>query len=275
MSAAAATGPLEHPGGFLAKSVRDQRRAAIGWAIGIAAVAVLYASLFPSIKSSSASLQSYIDKLPDALKTVLGTDYASPAGYLRGEIFSSMGVVLLLIFAIGAGARTIAGEEEDRSLDLLLSTPLRRSTVLRDKALAVAAIAVALAAVLLVVLVVLGPAFQLHLGVAELGAACLMLALLACAFGAIALAVGASTGRRVWAIAVAAGIAVLTYILNAVAPTVSGLEPLRPLSPFRWYLEPDPLLTGLHPANVAVLGGIAIVGYVVAVVGFGRRDLAA
>ncbi|HTG48635.1 MAG TPA: ABC transporter permease subunit [Actinomycetota bacterium] len=270
-----ATVALEHPGGFLAKSVRDQRRAATGWMIGIVAIALLYASLFPSIKASSADLQSYIDKLPDALKNVLGTDYASPAGYLRGEIFSSMGVILLLIYAIGAGARAIAGEEEARSLDLLLSTPLRRSQVLRDKALATVAIAVALGAALFVVLAILGPVFQLHVAVGNLAAACLMLASLACAFGAIALAVGATTGRRVWAIAVAAGIAVVTYILNAVAPTVSALEPLRPLSPFRWYLEPDPLVTGFHPANAAVLLGIAAVGYAIAFVGFTRRDLAA
>ncbi len=37
------------------------------------------------------------------------------------------------MFAIGAGARAIAGEEEGRTLDLLLSTPIRRSQVLLDK----------------------------------------------------------------------------------------------------------------------------------------------
>jgi len=32
------------------KTLRDQRRALIGWAIGMAAVVLLYTSLYPSIR---------------------------------------------------------------------------------------------------------------------------------------------------------------------------------------------------------------------------------
>ena len=261
--------------GFFGKSLRDQRRAAIGWSIGLASVALMYALFYPSIKASAANLQAYMDKLPEAFKNVIGNDYTSAAGYLRGELFSSMGPILMLVFAIGAGARAIAGEEENRSLDVLLSTPLRRQTVLRDKAIAATGVTALLAAVLFAVVASIGPAFDLGIGLAELAAACVMLALLAVAFGSIALAVGASTGRRVLADAVAGGFAVFAVIVNAVAPSVHALGPLRPLSPFRWYLDPDPLLSGLHPVNMAVLAGIAVAGYVVARVAFGRRDLAA
>jgi hypothetical protein len=47
------------------------------------------------------------------------------------------------------------------------------------------------------------------------------------------------------------------------------------LSPFRWYLEPDPLVTGIHTENVLVLAAVALVCLVVAVWTFRRRDLAA
>jgi hypothetical protein len=59
------------------------------------------------------------------------------------------------------------------------------------------------------------------------------------------------------------------------AAQVSGLGPLRPLWPFRWYLEPDPLTHAIEPVNVLVLVGIAVVGFAVALVAFDRRDLAA
>ena len=61
--------------------------------------------------------------------------------------------------------------------------------------------------------------------------------------------------------------------MNLFGLTVSALEPFRPLSPFRWALAPDPLTTGLHPANVAVLLGIALVATALAVVAFERRDV--
>ena len=76
----------------------------IGWAIGLAGVALMYAAVYPSIKASAADLNAYVEKLPDAFKSLIGgEDYTSPAGYLRSEFFSPMGPLLLLIFAIGAG----------------------------------------------------------------------------------------------------------------------------------------------------------------------------
>jgi len=56
---------------------------------------------------------------------------------------------------------------------------------------------------------------------------------------------------------------------------VNGLAPLRPLSPFRWYLEPDPLRFELRGWNVLVLAAIAAVAYAVAWWSFERRDLRA
>jgi ABC-2 type transport system permease protein len=260
---------------FTAKAIDDQRRPLIGWSIAIAAVSLMYTSFYPSIKTSAADLQAYVDKLPEAFKNIIGENYSSPTGYLRGEVFSSLGLLLLLIFAIGAGARAIAGEEENRTLDLLLSTPLRRAQILRDKAAVAAIVTLALVTVLFVVLWIIGRPFDLVVPAAELATACLMLGLVALAFGGIALAIGAATGRRVLANAIAGGYAVLSLIVNALAPSVTALEPLRPFSPFRWYLDPDPLIGGLHVANVCVLAGIAIVGYGVALVAFERRDLQA
>ncbi len=102
-----------------------------------------------------------------------------------------------------------------------------------------------------------------------------MLVLLAVGFGAIALAIGTATGRRTVGSAVAGGIAVVSLIVNALAVSVSGLGVVRPLSPFRWYLEPDPLVRPISPVSVLVLSGIAVVAYFVALLTFERRDLSA
>ena len=47
-----------------ATTLREQRRAFLGWAIGLAAVAAMYAAFYPSIRDSAADLQGYLDKLP-------------------------------------------------------------------------------------------------------------------------------------------------------------------------------------------------------------------
>lgn len=260
--------------GLMAKAARDQRRSLIAWGIGVGAVVAMYAAFYPSIKGSAADLQAYMDNLPDAIRNIVAAeDYTSPVGYLESEFFNTMGLLVVLIFAIGAGARAIAGEEEGGTLDLLLSAPVRRGQVLATKAAAIATSIFSLAALAAVTIVVTGPPFDLSVPLADLLAACVMLALVGLSFGGVALAVGTATGRRTMANAVAGGLAVLTFIVNAVGPTVDWLRPLRPLSPFRWYQDPGVLTGGLHVMNVLVLSGIAIVTYAIAHLVFERRDL--
>lgn len=261
--------------GLFAKTLRDQRRALIGWGIGLASLATMYAAFYPSIKASAADLAGYMEKLPEAFRNVVGGDFTTPAGYLRSETFSSLGPILFLVFSIGAGARAIAGEEEDGTLDLLLSTPIRRRQLLVDKIGAMVVTAAALAAVLFVTLSVLGPPFDLTVPAADLGAACLMLLLVGLAFGAIALAIGCATGHRGLALGITGAYAAFSFVINALAPSVDALSWLRPLSPFRWYLDPDPLVSGITPVNVLVLVGVVAAGYVIAWLTFERRDLAA
>ncbi len=260
---------------LLRKTLRDQQRPFVAWGIGIAGVAAMYAAFYPSVRNSAADLQKYLDQLPDAIKNLLGGDYTTPAGYLRSETFSILGPILFLVFAIGAGSRAIAGEEEGRTLDLLLSTPIRRRQVLIDKWLSLTLTTLGLAVVLGFAIALVGPLFQLRIGIADVAAACLMIFLLAVMFGTIALAIGCFTGRRGLAIGITGAVATITYILNVLASGVHALAPLRPVSPFRWYLEPDPLVVGLRALNVAVLAGVTIVALAAAWLAFDRRDLRA
>jgi ABC-2 type transport system permease protein len=260
---------------LLRKTLRDQQRAFVAWGLGVAGIATMYAAFYPSVRRSAVDLQRYLEKLPEALKNLFGGDFTTPAGYLRSETFSALGPIIFLVFAIGAGARAIAGEEEGRTLDLLLSMPLRRRQVLFDKWLAMVATALGLGAVLGLTTGLIGPVFDLHIGIADLAASCLMLFLLAASFGSIALAVGCYTGRRALALGIAGALATLTYVLNVLASAVRGLAPLRPLSPFRWYLEPDPLRFGVRGWNVLVLVAVTTVAYALAWWSFERRDLRA
>jgi ABC-2 type transport system permease protein len=258
---------------LLRKAVDEQRRSAVAWGIGLLGLAFTYAAIYPSIVKSQAALDQYMQSLPAAFRELFGVDYSSPAGYLRAELFASLGPLVFLLFAIGAGARAIGGEEEAGTLEVFLALPVLRRSVVLSKALTATLVSAALAAVLWVALLLLGRPFDLTVPAIDLAAACVMLWLLGLAFGAIALLVGAATGRRGTAVATTGTLAGVAYIVNLFGLTVSALEPFRPLSPFRWALAPDPLTTGLHPANVAVLLGIALVATALAVVAFERRDV--
>ena len=102
------------------KTLHDQRRSLLMWGAYLVALAVIMALFYPTISKMTAFNQ-YLSQLPEGLKAMFGpgiADYTSPAGYYSSELFSFMVPLLLLVFGIGFGANTIAGEEEKGTLGL-------------------------------------------------------------------------------------------------------------------------------------------------------------
>lgn len=260
--------------GLTRKAWRDHRRTLIGFSIGLVVTEVIYMAVYPAMRDSAADLQAMMDNLPEAFRQLFGEDIASPEGYLRSQLFGELGLILFLVVAIAAGARATAGEEEARTLDLLLATPVRRAQVLWSKAVALVALLGVLGTVAFAAVLIVGPVFDLHVDALDLATATLMLVLASIAFASISLAIGAATGHRSTAIAVTTGTAVAMYVLNALGVTVAAMEPLRPLSLFRWLMSPLLITGGFAPRNVAVFVGVSALAYAVAHVRFARRDLA-
>ena len=127
---------------------------------------------------------------------------------------------------------------------------------------------------LVAAIAVFGPAFGLHVALIDILAASVSAVALAVSFGAVALAVGCWRGRRGVAIAVATTLAVASYLLNVLAPSVTSIERLQVLSPFYHYIDHDPLRTGFSLPHLLVLIAISAVALILAVVAFDRRDLA-
>lgn len=263
-------------GTVFSKTLRDQRKSLSWWTLGFVGTVLLYTAFWPSIRENGAQLTKYVENMPEFVRNMIGgVDYATPEGYIQSEVFSFLGPILLLVYAIGAGSRAIAGEEEAGSLDLLLSVPVRRRRVLLDKFWAMLAATFWLTLAMWLALLAFGPVFDLRPGLEGFTAASANLFLLAAAFGTVALAVGAVTGSKGLAVGVPSGVALITFILNTLAPSVDWLEPYRVLSPFYYYSGGNPILNGLDPWHASVLGAITVVALGFALWAFERRDLAA
>ena len=89
-------------------------------------------------------------------------DFTSPAGYLNTELFNFFAPILLLLYAIGAGARAIAGEEEGRPSTSCSRRRSPRRRVVTDKFAAMLAGGALLSVVLWVSVPITGPPFDLH-----------------------------------------------------------------------------------------------------------------
>lgn len=259
---------------LLRKELWDDRRALVGWSAGLAAMVLMYSSFWPSVRDNADQFETYLKNLPDALRNVIGElSLGTPVGYLQSELFSFLGPALILVFAIGAGARSLAGEEEQRTIDLLAAAPIDRRRIVSEKFAAIALVALGLGGALWLAIATIGRAFGLTVEPANAAAATLHLVLLGIAFGSIAMFLGCWWGRRSLAIGVSASIAVATFLLDAFAPAVDGLEWAAKLTPFYYYGESLPLRNGIDWSHALVLAGIGAAGLIASVIAFDRRDI--
>lgn len=273
-SRAAATGSPPLGAGVVGTALWRRRRALVGWSLGITLLVVLESSLWPSMREMT-GLQAMLESYPDALARLFDLSaFSTGRGFLNVELFSLVLPLLFITFGIGAGARAIASDEEAGILGVLLLTPLTPVGLLLRHAVALLVQLVGLGVLLTLVVTGLSPVFQLGIGIGDAAAGALAMTLLGLAFGALALAVGAATGRHAVAIGVASVAAVGSYLLYAIAQIDDAVRPWQVLSLFHHALIDGPMGAGLH-AGHAWLAVVAVASIAAAAPLFDRRDIAA
>ena len=222
------------------------------------------------------TLLDFTKQIPEELWAFVGAaggDMSTAEGFYEAETFGLMAPIAVMVVTAVIGARALAGEEQNRTMGLLLSNPIKRSRVVLEKALAmlVYAIAVGLSTFLGVWLgSVLG---GLGIDVGNIAATSFLATLVGLVFGTLALALSAATGRVRVAVFGTVGAALVFHLVNSFASLNDNLAAWARVSPFSYYLNTHPLENGMDWGNGAILAGLSVVLLIAAVVLFQRRDL--
>ena len=256
------------------RGLLDRTRALIAWGVGIVAYIALLGATFPSIEGSD-QFDEVVEDYPEALKDLFGLSDISLTtgpGYVDTELFNLMLPLLVLVLAIGSGARTLAGDEDAGRLELLLAYPLRRRNAALAKGVAVATEIAIVALVAFLTLAAFDPLVGLDLRLERLAGGILGLALHGVLYAWLAIAVGAVRPGRALAIAIPAGLAAVGYLVNGLQELASWLEPFRFVSSF-WWIGQSPLSNGVDYERYVVVAAAAVVVLAAGAFFFERRDL--
>lgn len=257
-------------GSVFAKTIRDW----LLWTIvAVVALMVIGAFYVGTMSVSGEQYVSILEAMPAPLAEIYGTQDGTNAGMAMAGMYSLMGPIVLLAYAIGLGASAAVGEEEARTLPMLLSSPLRRRSILVAKA------AVAVVGILVIVfamwlgMVASAAALGLDIGRYDSFAASIQLIGMVILFGALSLGVSAWRGSSALGISVAAGLAVLSYFVTTMVPVVEEIADLARLTPWWLYSGAEALYEGLDLVLLAIA-----VAFTAALFGLGaytldRRDL--
>lgn len=258
------------------RALGDRWRPMGWWAGGTALYLIVVSAAWPTLRDSE-DLQDAAQDYPKAFKSLFGGeqafDMSQGSSFLQSQFFSLVVPLVLGVFAIAFAARTLAGEEEDGLLDLLLAHPVSRRQAVLEKGLGVGIAAGLLGLAVCAALVVVDLFVDFGVALSYLLAAVVGVVLLTLVHGVAAVLAGSLTGQHSAALVGGGVVLVAGYVLMVVADMASDVNWLKYLSPF-YYATGTGALTDSWPVGPhLVLLALVALGLAGSVVALERRDL--
>lgn len=230
----------------------------------------------PSAEQAS-FLRNLLRMAPGPVLQTIGeqiTSNLSPRGFVAFGYVHPFPLLMMALWAVRVPCGALAREIGQGTMDLIAARPVTRASQVA------AALLTLMGGLALIAMAAwTGSALGLLMrpipetSVVDFLPIALLIGLLFAAWGAVALLVSAVRRDGGHAIALTAGVMAVSFALDYLARAWQPIQPLRPLSLFKYYDPQAVMRTGLGAADVAVLGAVAVVASVAAFVVFARRDL--
>lgn len=260
------------------KTLRDYFRQILIWGGGLGLVMLVYGvgynSIFGTGPDRAKAVEDY-RKTIESFTILTGKiyDIDTFGGFVTTKIGSGM-PILLGIWALLAGSKLIRGEEERGSLDLVVSTPHTRNSVLLQKWAGIVVAMLGIVFLSWVGLTLAALISQAGLSPVDGALAHLNWALVALVFGGLALLFSQLTTRKA-AAGWAGGLMAATYLLNNLVQNVDSLDWTKYIYPFYYASLSQPLArsVGTNWVGLVVLSLVLILIVGLALWMFRQRDL--
>jgi ABC-2 type transport system permease protein len=259
---------------LLLQELRFRRNAIIGWGIGLTFLPAMYVGIYPQFADQLEDLKGIWEL--DIYKA-MGMSFGTFEDWIASTVINII-PILLAIYAVIDGTGTLAGEEDNGRLELIVALPIPRWQIVAVKAIAhsIALFLILLFVAITTTIVFLSIKSQVE---TTLAATDVIWSLiygwpLVMAFGMISLFLGTFCPRRRIGALIATVIVIVSYFGSNLAGQVNALSSIQPLFLF-YYLDTTAGLfeTGPQASDVLTLLGVAFVAFLLAVFFFQRRDI--
>lgn len=245
----------------------------IGWGVGLTAFASMYIMIYPSMASEMAALGDI------EIYQAMGMDVTTFAGYIASIVIQILPIILG-VYVIMMSTNTLAGEEDNGTLEMVVALPLERWQIVAMKALALL-----IAIFFIMVILGVGSAIVLNAVVASSDVTIdvepmqLIIALLGSypmmvAFFGMGLFFGAFMPSRRLALVVMFAIYIASYVANSASGMVESLNWMETISLFSYVNATTSVFTdGLDLTNMLILFAIGLVFIGLAMWSFQGRNI--
>ncbi len=261
---------------LLTHELRIRIGAMLGWGIGLALYGVMYISIYPQITEQiGADSLATLGDLP--MYKAVGTEMGSFEGFL-GSVLVQYVLLILSIYAIMTSTATLAGEDDKGTLELLVTTPIKRWQIVTMKAAALAIASFVILAIAGVGSVIAFVWVRSSVATDVTGTQVYIAILsgwpITFALLMIGLFWSACSPNRLSASMATTIILLTSYFGETLAGMVKALEAIKPFSLFTYFDSSAALFSkGVQAGDVGILLGVAGLFFVFALFSFQRRDI--
>jgi len=246
----------------------------LGWGLGLGFLGGYILDIYESFFEKNINLNQFMEAFPEDLFAFFGSsgDLLSIEGFLGIEFFSYLPVILGIV-VITSASKLIARQEENGSLELIISQPITRSAVFWSKLLALI-----LSIVMILLLTWSGFAVGLSrtaaidLTYVELARPIISLFAVVLIFLSLSLMLSMLLPSSNGAGLIAGFLLIASYFITSLSNINPDLEGINKVSPLKYYQGGD-AMSGLDYQALLILIGLSVVFIGIAWLIFIRRDL--
>ena len=258
------------------QTLKDKALGAILAATLLLVFMLFVCSMYSQISAQFMNTPGYEELLNNpAISAVLGKSatMATFEGFLALFSFSYLGLLVGGYIAF-VTASFLSGEIEQKTIDLLLSLPIKRETLVLWRFAVLVLIVALLMITVFVAILVGGRLAGLSTSPGWLACTLVFLGLFALAFGAISLLISALMSDGMQAAIISIGLLFVMYFLETIGESVPSLDVIRDLSLFHYANVKDILISHtISFVNIGVLLVVLVVFLALATFAFKMRDI--
>ena len=253
------------------QELKFRQNAIIGWGLGLLFFPLVYIAIYPSVADEMAGLADL------EIYKAMGVQLGNFSDWI-GSILVVFMPLVASIFAIINGTGTLAGEEEDGRLEMLVTLPLPRWMIFaaKAKALSVSTFIILLvnATVSLAVFESIKDQIETEMVGMDVFSAVVSTWPFVFAMAMLSMFLSVFCARRRFASMIAAAVLIVSYFGSNLAASTELLEPFEPFFLFT-YLDGTgkAIIEGQATGDLLVLLSVGLVSLILGLIFFQKRRL--
>lgn len=261
---------------LILQSLKERKISATVFSLSLVLYVWLLASLLPFMKDLEIS--GLFEKYPKAVLNLLAgaanVDFFSPEGFFTVEFLALWLPVIVFGFTVAFATAIVAKEVDDGTMDLLLAQPVRRSTLITSRYLALIIFLLIYSAVTMGSHYLFAQAYDFSFKTKGLLATGVHFFLFMLAISTLSLLFSLILKERGQAIIFSVAFLIASHLLNALAEFSETLKDLRFLSIFKYYQPYETLTKGTYPVKAsAIFLGITAISLILSLLIFQKKDI--